>query len=378
MSRSIKKRGAFFGAALGIGGTLALVVGLGVLAGAGAAASSAAPTNTSPPTITGTPQEDQTLTGDKGDWNNSPTDYNYSWTRCDKNGGGCSNISGADNATYTLTSSDVGNTIRFKVEARNADGSNFASSVPTAVIITSTKPAPKNTSTPTIAGTPQEGKTLSGNRGNWSGNPTDYNDFWMRCDQNGSSCSNISGANDRSYLLKAVDVGNTIRFKVEAKNAGGSTSASSVPTAVITAAAKPLPPAPATGCPSGTGSVQVANVGSPARLLIDGQQSNPSVVNSGTSQLIVRYHVSACGGRSVQGALVYATAVPFNQLSIPPEATTGSDGWAELDFRMLAGFPVSSQQQLIAIFARARKSGESLLGGISTRRLFSVRVNLHG
>jgi hypothetical protein len=167
---------------------------------------------------------------------------------------------------------------------------------------------------------------------------------------------------------------------VDAQNADGTTSASSVPTAVITAATKPAPtpPAPATGCPTGTGSVQVADVTSPAQLLIDQQQTSPQVVNRGTSQLIVRYHVTACKGRSVQGALVYATAVPFNQLSIPAEQTTGSDGWAELDFRMLAGFPASPKQQLIAIFARARKSGEDLLGGISTRRLFSVRVNLNG
>ena len=122
----------------------------------------------------------------------------------------------------------------------------------------------------------------------------------------------------------------------------------------------------------------MANIGSPARLLIDPQQTSPSVVNRGTNQLIVRYHVSACEGRSVQGALVYATAVPFNQLTIPSERQTDGSGWAELDFRMLAGFPVSSKQQLIAIFARARKSGENILGGISTRRLFSVRVKLNG
>ena len=149
---------------------------------------------------------------------------------------------------------------------------------------------------------------------------------------------------------------------------------------MVVSATKPPPPPPTTtaGCPSGTGPINVANISSAARLLIDQQQTNPSVVHRGTNQLIVRYHVSACKGRSVQGALVYATAVPFNQLSIPSEKQTNSSGWAELDFRMPAGFPVSGKQQLIAIFTRARKSGENLLGGISTRRLFSVQVRLNG
>lgn len=240
---------------------------------------------------------------------------------------------------------------------------------------------PVNTSPPTISGTPQENEKLTATRGKWSEKPTDYDYFWTRCDNAGGSCANISGAHALVYTLTSTDVGNTVRFKVQAKNADGSTTASSVPTAVVTAASKPpptTPPPSATGCPSGSGLVQVAGVSSPARLLIDGQQTNPAVVNRGTQQLIVRYHVSACGGRSVQGALVYATAVPFGQLSIPTEQTTGQDGWAELDFHMQTGFPVSSKQGLIAVFVRARKSGENLLGGISTRRLFSVDVNLNG
>jgi hypothetical protein len=111
-------------------------------------------------------------------------------------------------------------------------------------------------------------------------------------------------------------------------------------------------------------------------LLVDALQSDPRVVSRRTGVLVVRFHVtSSCGG-PVQGALVYATATPYNQFSIPPEAPTDANGWATLVFRRLSGFPVSNRQQLIAMFVRARKPGESLLGGISTRRLVSIPVGL--
>jgi hypothetical protein len=132
----------------------------------------------------------------------------------------------------------------------------------------------------------------------------------------------------------------------------------------------------AAACPDGVPDGHA--VSPPGRLLIDGQQASPATVLRSTSDLVLRFHVSACGGRSIQGALVYATAVPFEQFNVPDEAVTGSDGWATLTFHKASRFPASSVQQLLTVFVRARKSGEDILGGISTRILVSFPVNLKG
>jgi hypothetical protein len=229
---------------------------------------------------------------------------------------------------------------------------------------------------PTISGNPVRGSTLTANPGTWNGTqPITFAYQWRRCARNGGSCSNIGGAVSQTYVLRSVDVGNTLRVRVTARNADGSRTETSVPTAVIRPPATPPPPAP-TGCPTGTGTINVGDLSPPARLNLDSYQATPSVIGRPTGELAVRFHVSACGGRSVQGALVYVTAVPFAQFSIPPETPTGSDGWAAMSMSQLRGFPAARRQQLLVLFGRARKSGDNLLGGVSTRRLVSLRVDL--
>ena len=229
---------------------------------------------------------------------------------------------------------------------------------------------PTNTSPPTITGAPQEGQDLTAHPGGWSKNVSSFSYHWARCDKTGGACDFITGATGTVYTVKAADVGNTIRVRVIATNASGSTPATSVPTAVITAKA------PATGCPPGPGPAAVTAVTPPARLNLDRFQVVPTPVHGSTQQVTVHVHVSNTCNQSVSGALVYVTAVPFNQFSIGEQPTDAS-GVATITMTRLKGFPAATHQTLLVLFLRARKPGEDLLTGISNRRLVSVTLHLH-
>ena len=235
--------------------------------------------------------------------------------------------------------------------------------------------APKSTSPPTISGSAKLGSTLTATHATFSGStPLKYTYQWRRCDTNGGSCSDIDKATKGTYTLAGIDVGNAMRVVSKATNSDGSDSSTSVPTSVVTAPSAPL----ATGCPAGNGPIAISDLSSPARLNIDGQTVSPAVVLRTTKQITVRLHVTACGSRSVSGAMVYTTAVPFNQFSIAATTPTGADGWATLTMSQLSGYPAARHQQLLAMFVKASKTGDPTLGGVSTSKLISFPVNLNG
>ena len=196
------------------------------------------PTNTSLPVISGSPVAGQVLSASTGVWSGGPTGYAYEWRRCDATGAGCVAIAGASGSSYTLAAADVGSTLRVAVTASNAAGSTTAVSVQTAVV-TSPQP-PTNTSLPTISGNPVNGQPLSASTGVWTGNPSGYSYEWRRCDTTGAACTAIFAATGTSYTLTLADLGSTIRVAVTATNPGGSTTAVSTQTAVVTS---PQPPA---------------------------------------------------------------------------------------------------------------------------------------
>lgn len=230
-----------------------------------------------------------------------------------------------------------------------------------------TQAAPKNTALPTISGVTREGRALTASKGTWTGNPTSFTYAWSRCNRQGNKCTTIGGAAAITYVLQAADVGGTVRVTVTAKNADGSTSATSAPSALVEGA---------NGCPGGTGSINVAALTPPARLNIGQPTITPNVITRSTATAQLRFQITACNGRPVQGASLFAPAIPYNQFTIA-QGTSDANGFVTAAVTRQSGFPASRRQQLLAVFARASKPGEPILAGVSTRRLFTFPVKLH-
>lgn len=117
------------------------------------------------------------------------------------------------------------------ITVTNPDGQTASA----AVLTVSPRTPPSNVTLPSVSGTAAVGSTLTASTGTWDETPA-FTYQWRRCDTGGASCSDFAGATASTYPLVQADAGSTIRVRVTATNAGGSASADSSETAVVTGA----------------------------------------------------------------------------------------------------------------------------------------------
>lgn len=253
-----------------------------------------------------------------------------------------------------------------------------ASSAAPQATTTTAATAPVATSQPRISGDARDGGTLTTDGGTWRGTqPLTFRFQWLRCDSNGLNCASIGGANTKSYVVSTQDVGHRLRVRVTATNAAGSQTSRSDATSIVTT----RPATTAVTTTSSNGRIALGNgafsrtvesVEPPDRLVVDQVRFSPQPLRS-RSVVTARFRVTSVKtGDRVRGAVVYALPLPYGQFRTPPEVVTGIDGWATVQLA-----PTSSlnlRLGSVQVFVRARKPGDDLLAGISTRRLVQMTL----
>ncbi len=193
------------------------------------------PNNTELPAISGLLKDGQSLSAAVGSWiGTEPISYAYQWLQCNSKGEACKEISGATGATLGLISTLVGSTVRVVVTATNAGGSTEATSPATGLI---SALLPSNTELPAISGLAEDGQTLKGLTGAWSGTaPISFGYRWLQCNASGAECKSLGGETKETLDLASSLVRSTVRLVVTATNSGGSTQATSAATNPVLAA----------------------------------------------------------------------------------------------------------------------------------------------
>ena len=171
--------------------------------------------------------------------------------------------------------------------------------------------APRNTSRPTMSGSPVVGQTLQASLGTWTGlTPITFGYSWRRCSPSGRNCADIGGANGPTYALSSNDLGATVQLAVTAINSAGSRAATSTATAVVTALSVATPPTN-TAAPAITGTAEA------------GQSLTVSAGNwSGSAPMIYGYQWKRCDGSGSNCSDVSgATARSYTMVSADIGAT---------------------------------------------------------
>ncbi len=182
------------------------------------------PSNSGLPSITGSLIDGSALTGGKGSWTGSEPSFSYQWLLCNSSGAACKEISGATGTTIGLLTSMIGSTTRLVVTATNSAGSTSATSEPTSVVKAL---LPANTALPSVTGLLEDGQSLTGAKGSWTGSEPSFSYQWLLCNGSGAACKEISGATGATLGLLTSMIGSTTRLVVTATNGAGSTTATS-------------------------------------------------------------------------------------------------------------------------------------------------------
>lgn len=228
---------------------------------------------------------------------------------------------------------------------------------------------PTNTAPPVVSGEARQGQTLTTSNGTWSSTTTiTYTYAWQRCEANSTGCVDIVGATANTYVVQAADVGKRLRSRVTATNTTGSSNAFSALTDIVVA--------PGTDgqvrLPSGLTSVPASSVALPARLIISNIEYSQMPIRS-RNPLQMRIRIKDTRGFVVRDALVYTNAIPFGRITQPGEVRTDQEGWATVTITPTRLLPLRNGF-LLTQFVRARKDGDDVLAGVSTRRLVSART----
>jgi hypothetical protein len=172
------------------------------------------------PTLTGDAIVGQTLTVGAPRWTAAAGPSTYRWLRCNVNGRICAPIAGAVTSSYAVATADVGHVLAATVTVSRQTVLSVAS------VVVRAAPGPVGLAGPSIAGTLQQGRQLTGTAGVWSGSGgISYAYQWYRCDANGAHCSTIKGATLNTYRQVAADTARTLALTVRATDTTGTTAA---------------------------------------------------------------------------------------------------------------------------------------------------------
>jgi hypothetical protein len=201
------------------------------------------PVNLTPPTVSGEAKRGEALQADEGDWEPAG-EFSWQWQRSTDGGSSFTDIAGATNAKYTLTTADRGARVRAHLTASNVDGTV---SLDTGAVGPVLATPPTVSGSASIAGTAKRGLSLAATVGSWSPSDVELAVQWQR--DSGSGWTAIAGATGRSYAPDVADIGARLRLRVSASTPDGEAETVSEPVGPVAAN-----PAAATQAPAVTGT----------------------------------------------------------------------------------------------------------------------------